>query len=224
MLDTGVFEANRYFDVFVEYAKGSPEDLLIRIQVVNRGPETAAIDLLPTIWFRNTWAWGYDAGRPHLCEGNPCSGAKVIDLHLYGQRRLCCEGSPGLLFTENETNAQGLYGSDNPSLYVKDGINDCIVHGRKEAVKPEHVGTEAATPYHLSIGPGETATVRLRFAEKDHQHPCWNPFASDCEEILAVRQREADTFYATVIPQHLTIDAQSVMRQSFAGMLWSKQF
>ena len=226
LLDTGVFEADRYFDVFIEYAKGSPEDLLIRIQVVNRGPETAELDLLPTIWFRNTWAWGYDARRPRLSEGDPSRGAKVIDLehYHYGQRQLCCEGSPELLFTENDTNARRLYGSDNPSPYVKDGINDCIVHGRKDAVNPEHIGTKAAAHYHLSLGPGETATVRLRFAEMDHQRPRRNPFASDFEEVFAARQHEADEFYATVIPQHLSPDAQSVMRQAFAGLLWSKQF
>jgi hypothetical protein len=226
LLDTGVFEADRYFDIFIEYAKGSPEDLLIRIQVVNRGPETAELDLLPTIWFRNTWAWGYDARRPHLSEGDPCRGAKVIDLehYHYGQRQLCCEGSPDLLFTENETNARRLYGRDNPSPYVKDGINDCLVHGKKEAVNPEHVGTKAAAHYRLSLGPGETATVCLRFAEMDHQRPRRNPFASDFEEVFAARQHEADEFYATVIPQHLSPDAQSVMRQAFAGLLWSKQF
>jgi hypothetical protein len=223
LLDTGVFDADRYFDVFVEYAKGSTEDILIRLQVVNRGPETAALDLLPTIWFRNTWSWGYDVRRPHLSEGNPVRGAQVIDLehYHYGQRQLCCEGSPELLFTGNETNARRLYGSDNPSPYVKDGINDYIVHGQQEAVNLEHIGTKAAAHYHLSLGPGESATVRLRFAEMDHQRPRRNPFASDFDQIFAVRQDEADEFYATVIPQNLSPDARNVMRQACAGLLWS---
>ncbi len=226
LLDTGVFEAERYFDVFVDYAKGTPEDILIRIQVVNHGPETAELDLLPTIWFRNTWAWGNDPRRPRLNEGEPLRGAKVIDLehYYYGQRQLCCEGAPALLFTENETNDQRLYGIDNHVPYVKDGINDCIVHGRNEAVNPAHTGTKAAAHYHLSLAPGEAATVRLRFAEMDNQRPRRNPFASDFDQIFTARQHESDEFYATVIPQNLSPDAQSVMRQAFGGLLWSKQF
>jgi hypothetical protein len=201
LLDTGVFAEDRYFDVCVEYAKGSPEDILIRIQVVNRGPETAEVDLLPTIWFRNTWSWGYDVRRPHLSAGEPLRNAAVIDLehYHYGARQLCCEGAPALLFTENETNNRRLHGTDNPSPYV-------------------------AAHYHLALGPGETATVRLRFAERDPQRPRRNPFAADFEQIFATRQREADEFYATVIPQNLSADAQRVMRQACAGLLWSKQF
>jgi hypothetical protein len=226
LLDTGVFDEDRYFDVFVEYAKGSPEDILIRIQIVNRGPETAELDLLPTIWFRNTWSWGYDARRPHLNAGEPLRNAAVIDLehYHYGERQLCCEGAPALLFTENETNNRRLHGTENPSPYVKDGINDYIVHGQKEAVNPEHIGTKAAAHYHLALGPGERGTVRLRFSERDHQQPRRNPFASDFEQIFAARQRDADEFYGTVIPYDLSADAQSVMRQAFGGLLWSKQF
>src|SRR6266566_4898051 len=173
LLDTGVFDENRYFDIFVEYAKGSPEDILIRMQIINRGPETAALDLLPTIWFRNTWSWGYDVRRPHLNVGEPLRNAMVIDLehYHYGERQLCCEGAPELLFTENETNNQRLHGTDNPSRYVKDGINDYIVDGQKEAVNPQHVGTKAAAHYHLALGPGETTTVQLRFSERDNQRP-----------------------------------------------------
>jgi hypothetical protein len=226
LLDTGVFDEDRYFDVFVEYAKGSPEDILIRMQVVNHGPEIAELDLLPTIWFRNTWSWGYDARRPHLRAGEPLRNATVIDLehYHYGKRQLCCEGTPELLFTENETNDRRLYGNDNPSPYVKDGINDYIVHSRMEAVNPEHIGTKAAAHYHLILGPGETATVRLRFSERDAHQPRRNLFASDFAQIFAARQREADEFYGTVIPQDLSPDAQSVMRQAFGGLLWSKQF
>jgi hypothetical protein len=226
LLDTGVFDENRYFDVFVEYAKGSPEDILIRIQVSNRGPATAELDLLPTIWFRNTWSWGYDQRHPHLSAGEPFRHATVIDLvhYHYGDRQLCCEGAPALLFTNNDTNAGRLYHSANPSPYVKDGINDYIVHGRKEAVNPEHMGTKASAHYHLSLSPGETTTIRLRFGERDTQRPRSNPFASDFAQIFAARQHEADEFYATVIPQNLSPDAQSVMRQAFGGLLWSKQF
>jgi hypothetical protein len=226
LLDTGVFDEDRYFDILVEYAKGSPEDILIRMRVINRGPETAELDLLPTIWFRNTWSWGSDVRRPHLNAGEPLRNAMVIDLEHdhYGERQLCCEGAPELLFTENETNNRRLYGTDNPSPYVKDGINDYIVRGQLEAMNPQHNGTKAAAHYHLALGPGETANVRLRFSERDTQRPRRNPFASDFDQIFAARLQEADEFYATVIPQNLSSDAQSVMRQAFAGLLWSKQF
>jgi hypothetical protein len=226
LLDTGVFDENRHFDIFVEYAKSTPEDILIRIEVINRDPHSAELHLLPTLWFRNTWAWGYEARRPQLMAGEPLQNAKIIELehYHYGQRQLLCEGAPELLFTDNETNGQRLYGVDTPSPYVKDGINDYVVHGKKEAVNPEHRGTKAAAHHHLSLGPGESATVRLRFTERETQRPRRNPFASDFDQIFATGQREADDFYATVIPQDLSADAQSVMRQAFAGLLWSKQF
>jgi Glycosyl hydrolase family 63 C-terminal domain len=226
LLDTGVFDENRYFDVFVEYAKGTPEDILIRIQVMNRGPETVPLHLLPTIWFRNTWSWGHDARRPRASQGEALGNARVIDLEqdYYGQRVLCCEGTPELLFTENESNNRRLYGTDNASPYVKDGLNNYLVHGAREAVNPELVGTKAAAHYALSLGPGERATVRLRFSERERQRPRKHPFGTDFEQIFATRQQEADEFYATVIPQDLSSDAQNVMRQAFAGLLWSKQF
>ncbi len=226
LLDTGVFDEDRYFDVFVEYAKATPEDLLIRLHVINRGPETAQLHLLPTIWFRNTWAWGYDARRPRLSQGESLKNARAIELqhHYYGHRVLYCEGSPELLFTENETNHQRLYGIDNPSPYVKDGINDYIVHGAHEAVNPAHVGTKAAAHYPLSLGPGDGVSVCLRFTETARQPPRRNPFGADFEPIFATRQQEADEFYTTVIPQDLSPDARNVMRQAFAGLLWSKQF
>jgi Glycosyl hydrolase family 63 C-terminal domain len=226
LIDTGVFDEDRYFDLFIEYAKGPPEGLLIRIQVINRGPETAPLHLLPTIWFRNTWAWGYDARRPQLSQGEFLKNAHTIDLHHYhyGHRVLYCEDSPELLFTENETNNQRLYGVDNTSPYVKDGINNYIVHGAHEAVNPQHVGTKAAAYYPLSLGPGESSTIRLRFTEMERQRPRRNPFGADFEQIFGTRQQEADEFYATVIPHILSPDAQNVMRQAFAGLLWSKQF
>jgi len=226
LLDTGVFDDDRYFDIFVEYAKGTPEDLLIRIQVVNRGPETADIHLLPTIWFRNTWAWGYDARRPHLSVGASVKGVQAIALshYHYGTRVLYCEGQPELLFTENETNNRRLYGVDNATPYIKDSINDYIVHGAREAVNPEHIGTKAAAHYVLSLGPGEETTVRLRFTEPSLVPARRTPFGAGFEHTFAGRQQEADEFYATVIPQELSPDARSVMRQAFAGLLWSKQF
>jgi hypothetical protein len=226
LMDTGVFAEDRYFDVFVEYAKGTPEDILMRIQVVNRGPDTADLHLLPTTWFRNTWAWGHDDRRPRLSAGEPSKGAAAIQLShdYYGNRVLYCEGQPELLFTENETNNRRLYGIENPTPYVKDGINDYLVRSAREAVNREPVGTKAAAHYRLSLGPGESATVRLRFTEPHIVPARRNPFGTGFEQMFARSLQEADEFYATVIPQALSPDAQSVMRQAFAGLLWSKQF
>jgi mannosylglycerate hydrolase MGH1-like protein len=226
LMDTGVFAEDRYFDVLVEYAKGTPEDILMRIQVVNRGPDTADLHLLPTTWFRNTWAWGHDDRRPRLSAGEPSKGATAIQLShdYYGNRVLYCEGQPELLFTENETNSRRLYGIENPTPYGKDGINDYLVHSVREAVNREPVGTKAAAHYMLSLGPGESATVRLRFTEPHIVPARRNPFGTGFEQMFARSLQEADEFYATVIPQHLSPDAQSVMRQAFAGLLWSKQF
>jgi len=226
LIDTGVFDSDRYFDVFVEYAKATPEEILIRIQVANRGPEAAQVQVLPTIWFRNTWSWGHDERRPRLRQGEPLQKAGVIELNhaYYGRRRLMCEGLPELLFTENATNHRRLHGTDNESAFVKDGINDYIVHGVKEAVNPENVGTKAAAHYALTIGPGETATVRLRLTDAELSPTRAEPFGADFDRTFSERQREADEFYATVIPQILSGDARNVMRQAFAGLLWSKQF
>src|SRR6201993_655421 len=220
LLDTGVFDENRYFDVFVEYAKADAEDILVRITVTNRGPETANLRVLPTIWFRNTWSWGQRELRPELRRSR--SGPDpVIELNQAQlvSRWLYCEGSPELLFTENETNYQRLCGIANRAPYVKDSINDYIVHGCKDAVNPEHTGTKAAAHYKLTLGAGETAVVRMRLAESD-----FNTAFDDFDWIFALRQREADEFYATVTPQDLSPDEQNVMRQGYAGMLWSKQF
>ncbi|MBI3961343.1 MAG: glucosidase, partial [Deinococcus sp.] len=225
LLDTGVFAGDHYFDVYVEYAKATPEDILIRLQATNRGPEAAQLHLLPTIWFRNTWSWGLDARRPRLRQAGPVEGARVVELshHYYGHRWLFCQGAPELLFTDNETNARRLYGVDNRSPYVKDGINDYLIHGVKGAVNPEQVGTKATAHYALTIGPGETATVQLRLT--DTTPPTRGEvFGAEFDQIFALRQREADEFYATVIPQALSSDAKNVMRQALGGLLWSKQF
>jgi hypothetical protein len=222
LMDTGVFNEDRYFDVFVEYAKATAEDMLIQIHVVNRGPEAAPLRLLPTIWFRNTWSWGLDAQRPRLRQVESVGNASVIRLnHAYYSRRwLYCEGARELLFTENETNNRRLYGAENESPYVKDGINDYVVHDTKDAVNPERVGTKAAAHYPLVVGPGETVTARLRLTDAETSEP----FGAEFDHLFAERQREADEFYAPIIPRDLSPDAQNVMRQAFGGLLWSKQF
>jgi Mannosylglycerate hydrolase MGH1-like glycoside hydrolase domain/Glycosyl hydrolase family 63 C-terminal domain len=219
LMDTGVFSDNRYFDVSVEYAKGAPEDILVRITVTNHGPERAGIDLLPTVWFRNTWSWGGEsAQRPSLRDRN---GAIELEHHALGTRQLQCDGGPELLFTENETNLERLYGVPNPSPYVKDAINEYVVNGATTAVNPSHVGTKAAARYALSLGPGETQTVRLRLVPSNGAQ---EPFGAGFDDLFTARMREADEFYETVIPGDLTADARNVMRQALAGMLWSKQF
>ncbi|NJD68069.1 MAG: glucosidase [candidate division NC10 bacterium] len=226
LLDMGVFDENRYFDIVVEYAKASADDILVRISVVNRGPDRASLHLLPTLWFRNTWSWGYDELRPSLRRAKDREGHAVIEVAhpYYGLRWLHCEGSPELLFTENETNSRRLYGADNGSIYAKDGINDYVVHGAKKAVNPEPAGTKAAAHYPLSLGPGEMATIRLRLTDTQVPPTGENPFGADFEQLFSERQREAEEFYATIIPQDLSPDARTVMRQAFAGLLWSKQF
>jgi hypothetical protein len=219
LIDTGVFNDDRYFDVFVEYAKADVEDIMIKITVANRGPEEASLNLLPTIWFRNTWSWQQNGtAKPSLCEAKP----DVVELShtKLGKRWLYCDGKPELLFTENNTNTQRLFNFTNGSGYVKDGINDYVVNGRKQAVNPDRVGTKAAANYQLTIAAGATATVRLRFTNKDRLK---NAFA-DFDATFAKRIKEADEFYQTVIPKHLSDDAGLVMRQSLAGVLWSKQF
>jgi hypothetical protein len=219
LMDTGVFAENRYFDVMVEYAKGSPEDILVQISVTNHGPEQADIHLLPTIWFRNTWSWGHDAGaKPVLREEG---GAMALEHPNLGRRRLQCEGTPELLFIDNETNFQRLFGVANASSYVKDGFNQYVVNGVREAVNPALLGTKAAARYLLSLGAGETQVVRLRLSPPSTDPA---PFGPKFKRTFADRIREADDFYATVIPADLTPDARQVMRQALAGMLWSKQF
>ena len=226
-LDTGVFDEDRYFDVLVEYAKADVEDILIKITVTNRGPDAANLRVLPTIWFRNTWSWGNDAQRPKLHASRPAPNP-VIELNFSqlnqthpDTRWLHCEGTPELLFTENETNARRLFGIENRTPFVKDGINDHVVNAVKEAVNPEHVGSKAAAHYQLTLGSSETIVIRMRLADSDFKGK--NAFAA-FDKTFALRRREADEFYATVIPQDLSADAQNVMRQGLAGMLWSKQF
>src|SRR4051794_8855941 len=218
LLDTGIFDDNRYFDVFVEYAKGDDEDILIKITATNRGPDRASLSILPTIWFRNTWSWGDSAPRAGMRQV-PGPAIKLTH-HSLGKRWLYFEGSPELLFTENETNTKRLFGVDNSHPCVKDGINDYIVHGAKDAVSPEGKGTKAAGHFRTELSGGESVTLRLRLTNIDFSGEAFDDF----DGIFSAREREADEFYATVIPQELSSDAQNVMRQGFAGMLWSKQF
>jgi len=219
LMDTGVFAEGRYFDVAVEYAKESPEDLLVRISVTNRGPEAATLHLLPTVWFRNTWSWGTrDAERPRL---HAVAGGIEVEHPRMGRRVLHCEDTPELLFTENESNLQRLFGAPNASPYVKDGINDYVVSGASSAVNPAQTGTKAAARYVLSIGPNETQVLRLRLRPSAEAR---QPLGAAFDRTFQDRIDEADDFYSTVIPNELSPDARNVMRQSLAGMLWSKQF
>jgi hypothetical protein len=224
LIDTGVFDGNRYFDVLVEYAKAAPDDILIRITAVNRGPEPAELHLLPTLWYRNTWAWD-SAGppRPTLCAGAAGRGHIVIEgeHESLGARWLYCEGTPALLFTENDTNGERLWGVANPGLYVKDGINRYVVEGKEDAVNPAKVGTKAAAYHRFTLQPGESRTTRFRLLNTPIPG---SPFGRDFDAAFAQRLAEADEFYATVIPKQLSDDAKNVMRQAFAGLLWSKQF
>ncbi|PYS49621.1 MAG: glucosidase [Acidobacteria bacterium] len=230
LMDTGVFDEDRYFDIFVEYAKADAEEILCRVTVINRGPETAQLHLLPTIWFRNRWSWGYDNSRSSMRRKLVAAGlevdASLIELEdeRYGRRLLYCEGTPELLFTENETNSERLFGVANRSPYVKDGINNYIVHGAREAVNPAQTGTKASAHYLLNLGADESATVRLHFTDKEDSTSTVLIFGEVFDQIFSERQAEADEFYAQIIPQDLSPDAQNVMRQSFAGLLWSKQY
>src|SRR5256712_300769 len=220
LLDTGVFSENRYFDVVVEYAKGDVEDILIKISATNQGTQAARLRLLPTIWFRNTWSWGTEDPRPGMRQ---LPGTIELDHPTLGKRWLYCQDSPQLLFTENETNKKKLFGVENSFPCVKDGINDYIVNGVKDAVAAELTGTKAAAHYQLEIGAGQTVTVRLRLTDIDFSGVAAAAF-DGVDRLFAIRQREADEFYAGVIPPDLSSDARNVMRQGFAGMLWSKQF
>ena len=228
LIDTGIFDNNRYFDVLVEYAKADIEDILIRISVANRGPDPAELNILPTIWFRNRWTWGDNKDpKPSLRAAPGTASAIELEHFHYGRRRLYCEGTPELLFTENETNNQRLFNAPNASSFVKDGVNNYLVRRDHSAVNPAQVGTKAAANYKLTIAPGQTATIRLRLT--DDSTSGGGPGAVDLfgrkfDRVFADRIREADEFYETIIPKRLSDDARSVMRQSLAGLLWSKQY
>jgi hypothetical protein len=224
LLDTGVFADDRYFDVLVEYAKAAPEDVLVRITVANRGPEAATLHVLPTLWFRNTWSWWPDPPKPTLREGKARKGLRVVAAsHAeLGERWLFVEGEAPLLFTENETNNQRLFGSANAGPYVKDGINDCVVSGRKEAVSPDGVGTKVAAHHRLEVKAGKTTMLRLRLTDSA-PGPSKDPFAG-FDEAFEARRYEADEFYGSITPPKASEDEARVMRQALAGMLWTKQY
>jgi hypothetical protein len=223
LLDTGIFDENRYFDVFVEYAKASGEDIAIRIQGVNRGPEPATLHLLPTLWFRNTWSWEDKSEKPGLkVRTDDSSGTRIEASHPeLGQYWLYCDRDRPVLFTENETNNQRLYGVGNASPYVKDGINDYVVKGETRAVNGDRVGTKCSPHYTLTLGAGETQTIKLRLcARADLSHP----LADEFDQIFAHRQAEADEFYHQISPFEMSEELRNIQRQAFAGLLWTKQY
>jgi hypothetical protein len=225
LLDTGVFDGNRYFDVTVEYAKASPEDILVRIEAANRGPEAAPLELLPTLWYRNTWSWNGTLERPALraVEDGPHARRAVAATHPSdGEFWLGCDGQPELLFTENETNRPRLYGLPPGPRGAKDAFHEVVVHGRTEAANADQSGTKSAARYRFTIPAGESRAIRLRLRRTPVTGH--SPVGADFEEVFAARRREADEFYDTVIPKARSAEERRVMRQAFAGMLWSKQF
>jgi hypothetical protein len=225
LLDTGVFDDNRYFDVFVEYAKASPEDILVLVTVANRGPEPAALHVLPTLWFRNTWSWGGESPKLGLRRLQGPRGVSVIGASHdeLGERYLYCDQDAPLLFTENETNTQRISGEPNQRPWVKDGINNYIVGGQRGAVNSAETGTKAAAHYRITVGAGQSVEIKLRLAPVDAAAMASGPFG-DFNTILQARRQEADAFYASITPASVSRDAALVMRQALAGMLWSKQF
>jgi hypothetical protein len=247
LLDTGIFNDNRYFDVFVEYAKHSADDILIQITAINRGAETKTLHLLPTLWFRNTWSWDGDRHPPSLKALASENNIPIIHaVHpTLGNRWLYAQGDAALLFTNNETNTERVFGVPNSVSYVKDGIDAFVVHGQTDAVNPDQAGTKAALHYQLTLAAGETKTIQLRLSDAppedfglanldfglndQFQHPTSNiqhrlsPF-QEFAAIVAARQQEADEFYQRITPFPLTEDRQTVQRQAFAGMLWCKQY
>ena len=233
LVDTGAFDENRYFDVFAEYAKASPDDVLIRITVANRGPEPATIHVLPTLWYRNAWTWGC---THEGCEVKPrmeaAGPAAVVARHVsLGEFRLdidrAADGSTAeLVFTDNETNSLRVFGDDDGNRHVKDAFHDYVIHGNSEAVNARQFGTKAAAIYRLTVPAGAQTVVRLRLTKMDET--TGTPFA-DFDAIFAKRIAEADAFYADRIPaDSISIDsdeaARNVARQAYAGLLWSKQF
>jgi hypothetical protein len=224
LLDTGIFKDDRYFDVFVEYAKNTPEDILIQISVSNRGPEPATLDILPTLWFRNTWTWWPDTAKPSLKQVSGKNDSRFVAAShtQLGDRYLYSEKDVQLLFTENETNNERIFSTPNASLYVKDGINNYVVNGKQDAVNPEHTGTKAAAHHRISVGAVETATIRLRLSDLAPA-AIRDPFKS-FGQIMQLRQNEANEFYRDITPERVSKDEALVMRQALAGMLWSKQY
>ena len=222
LIDTGVFNEDRYFDVFVEYAKETAEDILIKISVCNRGPEAAPIHVLPTLWFRNTWSWHPDALKPILKQF-PAENSHSVIMALHrdlGERYLCFEQNVPLLFTENDTNNERIFGRPNDSKYVKDAFHTYLLESKEDAVNPDREGTKAAAHYELNVGAGETAIIRGRLSLAPPSKS--DPFAN-FSNVFRLRQREADEFYRNITPAKVSSEEGAVMRQALAGMLWTKQ-
>jgi hypothetical protein len=213
LLDTGIFEGDRYWEITADYAKADPEDILIKVSIRNAGPEAADLDVLPTLWFRNTWAWGLDDRIPTI---RAADGGFVAEHHTLGAMTLHSDGAPSLLFCDNETNAAGLWGVSGRSQYPKDGINDHVVRG-SATVNPANEGTKAAFHHHLSVGPGETVAIRLRLSPDGRT-------GTDFDTLMGTREQEANQFYAGLTPAAASPDEALVLREALGGMLWSKQF
>jgi hypothetical protein len=222
LLDTGILNEDRYFDVFVEYAKATPTDTLIQITMANRGPGAAPLHVLPTLWFRNTWTWWPEQPKPSMREVPGAAGVgRICASHSnLGDYTLRCEGNPPLLFTENDTNNERIFGTHNSSRYVKDAINSYLVAGRFDAVNPSRNGTKAAAHYQVNVAGGGEAAIRLRLTNGTVAEP----FGSQFNQITNLRRREADEFYQTETPPGIGDDAANILRQAYAGMLWSKQY
>jgi hypothetical protein len=230
LLDTGIFDEDRYFDVIVEYAKGAHDDILMSVTAHNRGPDTATLHLLPTLWFRNTWSWGDDMTKPTLNavdEGQGAASVRASHPEL-GEWVLRADGSAQLLFCENETNNERLFGAPNASPYVKDAINEFVVAGAGDAVNPEQVGTKAAAHHVLEIAAGDSATIRLRLTAANESGTDGpgkgKPLGASFDRVFKARRADADRFYEMVIPPTLRPDGAMVMRQALAGLLWGKQY
>jgi hypothetical protein len=227
LVDTGVFDESRYFDVFVEYAKASPDDVLVRVTVANRGPESAPIHVLPTLWFRNTWAWGRQGEGHTACPRISRSGsaAMLASHEQLGDLNLYLDASPGvpeLLFTNNETNTSKLFKTPARTPFAKDAFHERIVAGRAHAVSPEGFGTKAAGHYRLVLPAGGQVVLRARLvAVPEDRH---DPFGADFDAVFTARKHEADGFYASILPEGATAEERAVARQAYAGLVWSKQF
>jgi hypothetical protein len=223
LIETGVFNDDRYHDVYVEYAKEGPDDVLVRITATNRSPAAALLHVLPHLWFRNTWWMAPDNPKPSLCARNGTDGAAVVEAHhsALGDYHLYCEGAPQLLFTENETNEERLFGRTNAAAFVKDAVNEYVVHDRRDAVNPAREGTKVAAHCILNLAPGESQTVQLWL--RPAADFAIAPFGGTFDATFAARQREADEFYSALTPAGISPDPASIMRQGYAGLLIGKQ-
>jgi len=225
LLDTGIFDDDRYFDVFVEYAKAAPDDILIRITATNRGPDEAPLHLLPTLWFKNVWSWYPDAMglvKPQISVGSDPSATVLKTTHRsLPSYSLYCDTPHELLFTENDTNTERIFGRPNAQPYVKDAFDNFLVHGRRHCVNPAQTGTKAAAHYIRQVPAGESAVIRMRLRPASIVD---EPLTEEFDATFNLRQREADAFYHRVTPFPLSDDMRNVQRQAFAGMLWSKQY